>query len=58
MILSVTISAMFVSGVTMIFYFNYLTASSKKEIKESAIQTKFKEAANPKEEGVKKRVVA
>lgn len=49
---------MFVSGVTMIFYFNYLAAASKKEIEESALKNKFMEAARAKEEGVEKRVVA
>jgi hypothetical protein len=58
MILNVTLSAMFVSGVTMIFYFNYLTASSKNEMKKTGMTSKFKEPANSMDEDVEKRVVA
>jgi hypothetical protein len=50
---------MFVSGVTMICYFNYLAAASKKEVKSSTMQNKFKEPSqNLKEEDIEKRVVA
>ena len=50
---------MFFSGVTMIFFFNYLTASNKKEIKNLTAKNKFKETTQKlEEEDVDKRVVA
>lgn len=50
---------MFVSGVTMIIYFNYLAASNKKEIKNATTKNKFKHPSqNLREEEMEKRVVA